>query len=267
METLNKKINLKMILILSLLSLVILGEDTLRINASTDEYDNINSTSAELITLEHVEEPNDHYRLFDDFINQLSQEQIDNAEKAEAERLAEIERRKKEIERKTIKASRYVSTSEISEYTDLSIMRDIDADQINKVIKFWANRCGGSTFIGHGQAFIDAAKETGLDPIYILAHAGLESAWGKSQIAVDKHNYFGIGAIDTNPYGGAKVLVDSIDSGIIAGATWIKNNFYNAGQTSLYTMRNNNGGHEYCTSTTWVYSITELIRTSYSLLD
>lgn len=272
MKNIKRKRNLKLIYSISLLAFAIIAKETLHMYA---ENEAIETTSENLIELKHVDtEQNDHYKLFDDFINQLSQEEIDSAEKAEAERLAKIEEERlaeialqKEIENKTVYASRYVSTSEISAYTDLSVMREVTADQINEIINYWANRNGGSAFIGYGQTFIDASKESGLDPIYILAHAGLESAWGNSTIAKDKHNYFGIGAVDTNPYNGAHVFGDSINEGIISGAVWIANNYYNKGQTSLYTMRYNNGVHEYCTSETWPDAIANIIRTSYSLID
>ena len=35
---------------------------------------------------------------------------------------------------------------------------------------------------------------------YFVAHAILESAWGASAIAQDKHNLFGFNADDRNPY-------------------------------------------------------------------
>lgn len=269
----KKNRNLKLICAVCVLSFGLIGSETIRMYADNEEEQTISNEN--LIVLKHVDtEKNDHYRVLDEFINQLSQEEIDKAEAAERERLRKIEEerlakiaKQKEIENKTVRASRYVSTSEISANTDLSVMREVNADQINKIINYWAKVNGGSTFIGLGQVFIDASKQTGLDPVYILAHAGLESAWGTSAIAVNKHNYFGIGAVDTNPYGGAHVQGDSVSEGIMTGATWIAKNYYNKGQTSLYSMRYNNGVHEYCTSTTWPYSIATIIQTSYSLID
>lgn len=40
----------------------------------------------------------------------------------------------------------------------------------------------------------------GTNALYLLAHAIHESNWGKSKIARDKNNLFGIGANDGNPY-------------------------------------------------------------------
>lgn len=167
----------------------------------------------------------------------------------------------------TINTSRHVSYYNINSHTDLSIMNTITIDQMNKIIDYW-DKCNGgnSPFKGNGEIFINAAKETGLDPVYILAHAGIESAWGTSYYATNYHNYFGIGAFDSDPDNAINYSNNEMKQGIIEGAKWIKENYYNQGQTSLYSMRYNNGYHEYCTSTTWVKSITDIIQTSYSLI-
>ena len=171
------------------------------------------------------------------------------------------------IKYNSVNTSRRVSYYNINSHTDLSIMNTITIDQMNKIIDYWDQRNGGnSPFKGNGEIFINAAKETGLDPVYILAHAGLESAWGTSYYATTYHNYFGIGAFDSDPDNAINYSNNEMKQGIIEGAKWIKENYYNQGQTSLYSMRYNNGYHEYCTSTTWVESITDIIQTSYSLI-
>lgn len=189
----------------------------------------------------------------------------------EKQRQIELEKQAQEelqrqIEAVTVFASRSLNSYDISVYTDLSPMRKINVDQMNYIIDYWVSMSGNTTFAGYGQAFIDASKLSGLDPVYLLAHAGLESGWGGSQIARDKYNFFGIGAFDSNPYECSYVMGDSIYNGIIEGATWIARNYYEAGQTSLYTMRYNNGYNEYCSSNTWGYDITSIIQTSYSLI-
>jgi putative cell wall-binding protein len=49
-------------------------------------------------------------------------------------------------------------------------------------------------------AFIEAQNTWGVNAIYLVAHAALESGWGKSAIAQDKNNLFGFRAYDDNPY-------------------------------------------------------------------
>lgn len=167
----------------------------------------------------------------------------------------------------TINSDRELSTDQITPQTDLAPMRSITVDDLNKILDYWVTMSGNYEFKGKGQIFFDASIESGLDPVYLIAHAGIESAWGGSQIANDKLNYFGIGAYDHNPYYGSYHMGESLEEGIISGAVWISENYYKQGQNSLYTMRYNNGSHEYCTSDTWVNSIYDIIITSYNLLN
>ena len=156
---------------------------------------------------------------------------------------------------------------QINSNSDLAPMRTVTVSELNKILDYWSNISGSDVFRGQGQVFIEASKQSGLDPVYLIAHAGLESKWGSSEIAQDKINYFGIGAYDHNPYHGSYTMGTSIEEGIVSGAIWISENYYKQGQNSLYSMRYNNGSHEYCTSDSWVNSITELIITSYNLIN
>lgn len=168
----------------------------------------------------------------------------------------------------TVETTRQTNFSNISVYTDLSVMNTITVNDMNRIIDYWNSKCdGGTPFKGQGQAFIDASKSSGLDPVYILSHAALESGWGKSQIARDKYNYFGIQAFDSSPYESSLNMADNMYGGIIEGAKWISRNYYSTGQTSLYTMRYNNGHHEYCTSDSWMYDIAYIMQTSYNLIQ
>lgn len=183
------------------------------------------------------------------------------------QKMLEEQQRQEELARlaSTIESSRDVEYYEISVYTDLSVMSTVTADEMNLIIEYW-DSLSGTPFAGEGQIFIDAAKESGLDPVYILAHAALESAWGTSYLATTHHNYFGIGAYDSNPNYAANYGNDEMAQGIIEGAKWIADHYYDNGQTSLYTMRYNGGSHEYCTSETWMYNIANIMATSYSLI-
>ena len=118
-----------------------------------------------------------------------------------------------------------------------------------------------SPFRNQGAVFIKAAQESGLDPRYILAHAALESAWGTSSICQKKHNYFGIGAIDNDPYNKAHTFDEGLENGIVEGAKWISKYYYNGnyGQTTLRKMRWNNGVHQYATDTEWDTKIAKIM--------
>lgn len=183
-----------------------------------------------------------------------------------AQRANEIQEQK--LAEQTVESTQNIHYSDIDVYTDLSVMSTITADDMNKIIEYWENNRYVSTpFSGNGQIFIDAAKESGLDPVYLLAHAAIESAWGNSHYAKTYYNYFGIGAYDSNPDNAINYGNSGIAEGIIEGAKWIARNYYDHGQSSLYTMRYNGGTHEYCTSTTWIYNISNIISESYKVIQ
>lgn len=52
---------------------------------------------------------------------------------------------------------------------------------------------------GIGQSLIDAQDKYGVNPVLALGVAINESNWGKSSIAQEKNNLFGINAVDSNP--------------------------------------------------------------------
>lgn len=156
-------------------------------------------------------------------------------------------------------------TASITRDTDLSTRVIMTTDRMNNIIDQWNVREGGSVrFVGHGQAFIDASKVTGLDPVYLLALSANESGFGTSRIAIDKNNFMGIGAYDASPYSSSFAMGDSIDQGIINGAIWVAENYYNQGQTTLDEMIY--GNKQYCTSKDkWINDILWIWNTSYRL--
>ena len=58
----------------------------------------------------------------------------------------------------------------------------------------------GSALAGLGSSFMNAERTYHVSARYFAAHSILESAWGISAIAQNKHNLFGYGADDANPY-------------------------------------------------------------------
>ena len=139
---------------------------------------------------------------------------------------------------------------------DLATWSPLTADEINNIIRsIGSPNCG---FSGHGDYFVKAANVSGLDPRYILAHAALESAWGNSSYA-KAGNFFGIGAFDSNPDNAYNYGNDSMESGLVNGASWIRKNYYDAGQKTLYTMRFNNGVHQYATDPAWHTKIANIM--------
>ena len=149
-----------------------------------------------------------------------------------------------------------------SRYTDVGAYSSISVEDMNKIIDYYAEHAVHSTaFKGHGQAFIEAANQTGLNPIYLFAHASCESDFGCSAIASDRYNFFGINAVDSNP-NAAFDMGDSIDQGIIEGARWIKQNYYDNGYTTLDAMYRAG----YASDPNWASQISSLANAAIGLI-
>lgn len=137
--------------------------------------------------------------------------------------------------------------------------KNITADSLNDFM----NKYGvpsNSPFRGNGSYFINAGNASGLNPVYILAHAGIESAWGTSNIAQSYHNYFGIYAFDNNPDNAKTLSSNGVESGIINGANWISKNYYQKGHTTLNEMK----AAGYATDPNWATSIASVMAGYYA---
>ncbi|MCA1021655.1 phage tail tape measure protein [Halobacillus litoralis] len=147
---------------------------------------------------------------------------------------------------------------------NLKSQTPLTASQINDWLdKKIGNR--SSVMKDSGQYFVEAAKASGLDPLYLVAHAALETGWGTSRIAKTKNNFFGIGAFDSSPYESSYGF-DGIKAGIIEGAKWISRNYTDKGQNSLSKMRHNNGVHQYATDPLWDDKIAATMRAAAEML-
>lgn len=194
------------------------------------------------------------------------------ANKQVLDKLTEIQKQQQAIDQKLTqeKKERELHTQQIAYikkvgYTpdsDLGNQTNFTSDDMNKIINYWIYHMGvSSKFKNKGAVFIQASKETGLNPIYILSHAAIESGWGDSYIARNKHNYFGINAIDIDP-GQSYAMGNNLDEGIRTGAKWIQKNYYSNGYTSLASMKRAG----YATSPTWSSSICHVMNASLQAL-
>ncbi|MFR9274461.1 phage tail spike protein [Finegoldia magna] len=153
----------------------------------------------------------------------------------------------------------YWTNSDVTKHDLGKRLQGIKASQINNWIRA---KAPNSPFNGQGQVFIEAQSQSGLDARYIVAHAALESAWGKSRIARTYHNYFGINAYDSNPDNARKSSNRSLQAGIITGAVWIKEHYYNRGQKTLYAMNHDKNGHNYASDKAWGDKIANIMKGS-----
>lgn len=169
------------------------------------------------------------------------------------------------IKRSMLLKKNQIDQLQITKYSSLEAKVKLTEDDMNIVINEWSKYVkGGTPFKNKGAAFIAASNATGLDPVYLLAHAAWETGWGNSYIAKTKNNYYGIAAYDHNPNKAYK-MGSTLDEGIMNGAKWIKANYYDKGLVSLNSMIY--GGKMYASDKdNWIAGISSIMRSSYKTL-
>ncbi len=118
----------------------------------------------------------------------------------------------------------------------------------------------GSALAGLGASFMNAETTYHVSARYLVAHAILESAWGTSAIAHDKHNLFGYGADDANPYGDA-VSFPSFDACIQFVAQKVAQNYLSPSGAFYHgpTLRGMNV--DYASDPLWASKIARIANT------
>ena len=115
-------------------------------------------------------------------------------------------------------------------FKDLTEATNYSAEDLDKVFNLL--NIDNSLLENKGATFKEAEEHYHINALYLLAHSALESDWGRSKIAKDKNNFFGITAYDTTPYLSAKTF-DDVDKGILGATKWIKENYIDRGRTFL----------------------------------
>ena len=115
-------------------------------------------------------------------------------------------------------------------FKDLTEATNYSAEDLDKI--FSLLNIDNSLLENKGATFKEAEEHYHINALYLLAHSALESDWGRSNIAKDKNNFFGITAYDTTPYLSAKTF-DDVDKGILGATKWIKENYIDRGRTFL----------------------------------
>lgn len=157
----------------------------------------------------------------------------------------------------------------VSEYKNMKTTKQIPltAKDVNKAIDR-ALKAGGyknSKMKNQGQAFVDASKASGLNALYLMAHAAHETGWGTSNISKKKNNFYGISAFDASPMA-SSYNYDNTKAGIVEGAKWIAKNYANgkSKQNTLQKMRFNGGKHQYATDPKWADKIAGIMKSAES---
>ena len=83
------------------------------------------------------------------------------------------------------------------QFTNLNSRTNYTAADINRLYSLMG--ANDSKLAGKGETFKAAEQKYGVNALYLVAHSALESAWGRSNIAKDKNNFFGIAAYDDTP--------------------------------------------------------------------
>ena len=146
------------------------------------------------------------------------------------------------------------------QFSNLKSKTNYTASDINRLYNLMG--ASNSRLAGKGETFKAAEKKYGVNALYLVAHSALESAWGRSKIARDKNNFFGISAYDDTPYTSATKF-DNVDSGIMGAARWINNRYlHNSGYPANGAYLGNKAGGmnvNYATAPYWGESIASLM--------
>ncbi|AVS45070.1 TPA: glucosaminidase domain-containing protein [Staphylococcus aureus] len=147
------------------------------------------------------------------------------------------------------------SNTQCYQMLNLGKYQGISVSALNKILK------GKGTLDGQGKAFAEACKKNNINEIYLIAHAFLESGYGTSNFASGRYgayNYFGIGAFDNDPDYAMKFAKNkgwtSPAKAIMGGSSFVRKDYINKGQNTLYRIRwnpKNPATHQYATAIEW----------------
>lgn len=85
----------------------------------------------------------------------------------------------------------------------------------------------------NAEYFYYIEEQYNINGVFVAAVAIHESAWGTSRIAQNKHNLFGYGAYDSNPYSGAYQFADYSESIDLIARVFVKH-YLNPKGTAIY---------------------------------
>ena len=88
-------------------------------------------------------------------------------------------------------------------------------------------------FEKNAEYFYYIEKQYNINGVFVASVGIHESAWGTSQIAVQKNNLFGYGAYDSNPYNGAYTFSNYSESIDLSARVFVKY-YLNPAGTSIY---------------------------------
>jgi beta-N-acetylglucosaminidase/uncharacterized protein YgiM (DUF1202 family) len=168
------------------------------------------------------------------------------------------------------------------QFVKLSQVTNMNVSEVNNRIL-----SGKGVLQGKAATFTAAGEKYGVNEIYLISHALLETGNGTSPLATGVkvngktvYNMYGVGAFDgTALSSGAQYAYNAgwftPEAAIIGGAEFIAKGYISAGQDTLYKMRWNPtaaekygyASHQYATDIGWATKQVKQIYNLYSLLD
>ncbi|MES1041134.1 SH3 domain-containing protein [Peribacillus simplex] len=168
------------------------------------------------------------------------------------------------------------------QFVKLSQVTNMNVSEVNNRIL-----SGKGILQGQAATFTAAGEKYGVNEIYLISHALLETGNGTSPLATGVkvngktvYNMYGVGAYDgTALSSGAQYAYNAgwftPEAAIIGGAEFIAKGYISAGQDTLYKMRWNPtaaekygyASHQYATDIGWATKQVKQIYNLYSLLD
>ncbi len=110
--------------------------------------------------------------------------------------------------------------AKLSPNMNLNKPSGLSLDQFKKILTDSKDK--NKIFINNAQYFYYAEKQYNINGVFVAAVGIHESAWGTSRISQDKHNLFGYGAYDSNPYNGAYSFSDYSESIDLVSRVFVK---------------------------------------------
>ncbi|MBR2290551.1 MAG: G5 domain-containing protein [Clostridia bacterium] len=109
----------------------------------------------------------------------------------------------------------------------------LSLDDFRRVLSYHSQDTN-NVFKDNFAMFYEAEQKYGINGVFLASIAIHESGWGRSAIAVNKHNLFGFGAYDASPYESA-LTFDTYANGTDIVAAWLMSNYLNPAGTVLKT--------------------------------
>lgn len=113
----------------------------------------------------------------------------------------------------------------------------------------------GTNLEGIESALLEVEQNFGVNAFFTLAVAKLESGNGKSKLATDKNNLFGMNAVDSNPYHAA-FSYPSKSASVNDFGKRIKKGYIDQGLTTLASINN-----KYSSSSEWSVQVESIMET------